>query len=59
VPLSQSQELYDMLIASGVDARLVVVKGGGHGFGTPGEKPSRNELTMMIVAFFTDKLMLK
>jgi acetyl esterase/lipase len=57
VPLNQSQGLYDRLIAAGVDAQLVVVKGGGHGLGRPGELPPRGELTEMMVNFFIGKLM--
>ncbi len=33
VPLQQSQLLYDRLNAAGVDARLIVMEGSGHGFG--------------------------
>lgn len=56
VPLSQSQEFYNKLIASGVDAQLIIVKGGTHGLSTPGESPSRSELTQKIVSFFLKKL---
>ncbi len=35
VPLQQSQLLYDLLIAQGVDAKLIIMKGKGHGFGGP------------------------
>ena len=56
VPLSQSQEFYDKLTDSGVDAQLVIVNGGDHGLKAPGESPSRAELTQKIVEFFTLKL---
>lgn len=35
VPLQQSQLLYDKLKAAGVDAKLIVMEGKGHGFGGP------------------------
>jgi acetyl esterase/lipase len=56
VPLSQSQLFYDRLRAAGVDAQLVIVKGGPHGLGSPRQIPSRMELTQMIVKFFQKKL---
>lgn len=56
VPLSQSQEFYDKLIASGVSAQLVIVKNGTHGLADPNEQPSRSELTQMIVSFFKGHL---
>ena len=33
VPLQQSQLLYDLLKAAGVDSKLIVMEGSGHGFG--------------------------
>ncbi len=56
VPLSQSQELYDRLIASGVGAQLVVVRDGPHGLNSPYEYPSREDLTALIVQFFEEHL---
>jgi acetyl esterase/lipase len=56
VPVSQSQELYDKLTAVGVDAQLVIVRGGGHGLNDPDQTPTRAELTQMIVEFFDAKL---
>jgi acetyl esterase/lipase len=56
VPLSQSQAFYDSLTAAGVDAQLVVVQGGGHGFHTLNISPSRAELSAMIVEFFEEHL---
>lgn len=52
VPPSQPQKLYDRLIAAGVEAELVIVENGGHGLDSPGQSPSRQELTRMIVDFF-------
>jgi len=54
VPLSQSQELYDVLVAAHVPATLVVVKNAGHGFAPAGGRtsPSRVEITKMIADFF-------
>lgn len=54
VPLSQSQSLYDHLVAAGVTADLVVVKDAGHGFRPMGEEiiPSRDEISEMIASFF-------
>jgi acetyl esterase/lipase len=54
VPLSQSQILYDRLVAGGVPVTLVVVKNGGHGFTPTGGpiSPSRSEITKMIANFF-------
>lgn len=56
VPLDQSQELYDKLKAAGVDATLVIVKGGEHGLRTVGEWPSEEMITQIIVNFFIMKL---
>ena len=54
VPMAQSQELYDKLIAGGGRATLVIVKNAGHGFTPDGGaiNPSRAELTKMIADFF-------
>ena len=58
VPLSQSQILYDRLLAAGVPATLVVVKNGGHGFSAVGGamSPSRSEITSIIADFFDKHL---
>jgi acetyl esterase/lipase len=53
VPLSQSQEFNDKLAAGGVSTKLIIVKGGPHGLNSPGEVPSRTQLSQMIVDFFT------
>jgi acetyl esterase/lipase len=56
IPLSQSQDFYDKLKAAGVDATLVVVKGGEHGLRTVGEWPTEEMITQIIVNFFILKL---
>jgi dipeptidyl aminopeptidase/acylaminoacyl peptidase len=58
MPLSQSQILYERLIAPGVPATLVVVKNGGHGFTPTGGaiSPSRPEITDMVADFFDKHL---
>ncbi len=54
VPLSQSELFYKALQAGGVEATLVVVKNGDHGFQAPGITPTRPEITQMIVDFFVE-----
>jgi len=51
---SQSQSLYDQLIAAGVPAELVLVENAGHGFKPTGGSinPNREELIAMVVNFF-------
>lgn len=49
VPVNQSRRLYDALKKAGVDAKLHVVPGMGHGFGAPG-------LNQEIVDFFVEHL---
>ncbi len=58
VPLSQSQILYDKLVATGVPATLVVVKNGEHGFTPKGGvlSPARIEITGMVADFFDNQL---
>jgi len=56
VPLSQSQTLYDALSAAGVDARLIVVEGGGHSLTTPGQSPSTAELAAVVLGFLEEHL---
>lgn len=56
VPLTQSQEFYDKLIAGGVEAHLVIVKGGGHGLNDPDQFPSREDLINLTTQFFEQKL---
>jgi len=54
VPPAQSQELYDRLIAGGVNSTLVIVKNAGHSFRPTGGamSPSRSEISKMIGDFF-------
>ena len=54
VPPSQSQSLYDQLIATGVPAQLVMVENAAHGFIPTGGRidPNRKELIAMVVDFF-------
>jgi len=58
VPLSQSEILYDKLLAAQVSATLVVVKNGGHGFGAEGGPiaPSWGEIIDTISDFFAQHL---
>lgn len=56
VPLAQSQEFYDKLIAGGVEAQLIIVQGGGHGLSNPEEVPSPAELISLTRQFFEQKL---
>lgn len=56
VPLSQSQELFKKLVASGVDAQLEIVKRGNHGFTREDQSPTREELLNLIIHFFSVKL---
>ncbi len=55
-PAQQSQELAARLTGAGVSARLVMVKGGGHGLSEAGEQPSPDELVRMTVDFFAREL---
>jgi len=58
VPLSQSQKLYDSLKNAGVDVTLVIVKNGEHGLWPNQDmEPSRNQLSQMIVEFFSRHLL--
>jgi len=56
MPLSQSRQFYKALIAAGVDAQLIVVANGNHGFTTPDITPTREEITTIIVKFFEEHL---
>jgi len=59
VPPSQSQELYDRLIAAGVPAALEIVRNAGHSFGPIGGpiQPDRLEIAAQTAAFFGQRLM--
>jgi len=46
VPMSESQELYDLLTAAGADTALHFVAGAGHGFTTPATAWPDAEMTM-------------
>jgi len=54
VLFEQSRELYDKLVAAGVEASLVTVQNAGHEFVQVGGaiSPSRSEITCMIADFF-------
>lgn len=56
VPLSQSQLLYDAMIAGGMQAELVVVQGGDHGFTNPNTTPNREEIIALFMEFFEKTL---
>ncbi|HEX6271080.1 MAG TPA: alpha/beta hydrolase [Anaerolineales bacterium] len=56
VPLAQSQELYDKLIAGGVDAQLVIVRGGSHGLTDPDAVPCLEELINLTLQFLKENL---
>ena len=47
----QAEELTRRLEADGVPARLVLVDGGPHGLGNPGESPSPDQLAQRVVSF--------
>ncbi len=56
VLLAQSEDLAAQLNASGVNAELVIVQNGGHGFtadDSPNMQPTREEVTRLVVEFFT------
>lgn len=52
VPLGQGELLHEALKEAGVQSTLVVVEGGGHGFGGP----QMRELTSRVVEFFSTHL---
>ncbi len=59
VPIEQSQRLLAALQAAGVPAKLVTVENAGHGFRPVGGqpiRPSRREITQMVVQFFQEHL---
>ncbi|MBN1422259.1 MAG: alpha/beta hydrolase [Planctomycetes bacterium] len=56
VPIGQSELLHAALKAKGVDSTLLVVKGGGHGFGpvppATATQPDRAAIQAQVLAFF-------
>jgi acetyl esterase/lipase len=56
VPAEQSELLYERLRAAGVEAKLVIVKNGGHGLNSDGITPTRSEMVQMIGDFFDTHL---
>lgn len=56
VPLSQSQRLYERLIAAGVDAGLVVVQGGRHSLLDEQQSPSPQDLMLITLQFLEENL---
>ena len=54
----QARELAWDLAANGVPHRLVMVRGGGHGFDDPGASPDEAQLTRLIVGYFLETLVL-
>jgi acetyl esterase/lipase len=57
VPPEQSQDLYEVLLARGVSAKLIMVENGKHGFSTSEiEKPTRAEISQIIADFFAEAL---
>jgi acetyl esterase/lipase len=53
---AQSQELAAALMADDVPVTLVIVRGGGHALDEPGTNPGPEEITKMVVDFFTTNL---
>jgi acetyl esterase/lipase len=51
IPLEQSERLEAALRAAGVEATLIRVKGGGHGFG-PEAEPNPDQLQELSIQFF-------
>jgi acetyl esterase/lipase len=59
VPISQSEALTARLKATGVPVQFVRVQHAGHGFipdGTAPVRPSRSEITRLVVEFFREHL---
>jgi acetyl esterase/lipase len=53
---NQAEVFFDKLKKTGVPARLIMVKNGTHGLGTPDIDPSREELVQTIADFFDQYL---
>lgn len=56
VHVNQAEVFFDKLKATGVPARLIIVKNGTHGLATPDIDPSRDELVQTIADFFDQYL---
>ena len=56
VPAAQSEELARRLTAAHDAVRLVLVHGGAHGLGTPGERPRAAALSRLIAQFLGRQL---
>ena len=56
VHMNQAEVFFDKLKATGVPARLIIVKNGTHGLATPNIDPSREELVKTIADFFDQYL---
>lgn len=56
VAMDQSQQLYLALRSVGVEAKLVKVKGAGHGFDNPKSSPTPDEIDKMLLEFFDKHL---
>lgn len=56
VHVNQAEVFFDKLKATGVPARLIIVKNGTHGLATPDIDPSREELVQTIADFFDQYL---
>lgn len=52
VNIRQSERFLDALTKAGVEAKLIVVKGAGHGFPESGAEPTREEIDKQVLAFF-------
>jgi acetyl esterase/lipase len=56
VHVNQAEVFFDKLKATGVPARMIIVKNGTHGLGGPDIDPSRQELVQTIADFFDQYL---
>jgi acetyl esterase/lipase len=56
VPLSQSEELNQALVAAAVPVSFVVVKGGGHTLDEPDAQPNTQGIEALIVDFFVHEV---
>jgi dipeptidyl aminopeptidase/acylaminoacyl peptidase len=56
MPPRHSQQLARRLRAAGVPVRLVLVHGAAHGLNTPSQRPTPDQLTVMVADFLTRTL---